>query len=219
MERHAQCGGSEPSIHRFQNDVRLGARCVASSEMGSQKKTSGPSPGEMQKGAPVPSSPKASSPRRVLLPVAQASLVTADQLGHGPDDEPLAWFIEYAVAGEVKGADLAGEGRPELSLSLGITESGKAWPGRTDGSHRQLRGQHSNPGRRHGPSLPPAAQPANRHTIRGTSGCGARKPCRFSSDRLYLKRLHRPPYSWGESPSSQRQDHGLHRGAWRGSGG
>ena len=140
------------------------------------------------------------------------SLVTADQLGHGPDDEPLAWFIEYAVAGEVEGAELAGGRSPRAQPSLGITESGRRGRGAQTAAIGSS--EDSTPtGRRHGPSLPPAAQPANRHTIRGMSGRGARKPCRFSSDRLYLKRLHRPPYSWGESPSSQRQDHGLHRGA------
>ena len=153
--------------------------------------------------------------RRQDLRRARCRRVPRCRRRHGPDDEPLTWFIEYAVAGQVKGAELAGEGRPELSL--GITESGRRGRGAQTAAIGSS--EDSTPtGRRHGPSLPPAAQPANRHTIRGMSGRGARKPCRFSSDRLYLKRLHRPPYSWGESPSSQRQDHGLHRGALAGFG-
>jgi hypothetical protein len=137
MERHAQCGGSEPSIHRFQNDVRLGARCVASSEMGSQKKTSGPSPGEMQKGAPVPSSPKASSPRRVLLPVAQAAWL---RLTSSATTTGLVHRIRRRWRGKGSGTRRGRSPRAQPRHH----RVWKAWPGRTDGSHRQLRGQHSN---------------------------------------------------------------------------
>ena len=84
------------------------------------------------------------------------SLVTADQLGHGPDDEPLAWFIEYAVAGEVKGAELDGE--RSLRAQPRHHRVKEAWPGRTDGSHRQLRGQHSN--RKEARAKPATGRPA-----------------------------------------------------------
>jgi len=77
--------------------------------MGDQMKTPAAPSAETQKGAPVPSSPNASSPSPWPLLLSQLSWLRFRTQAKGQIHEPLPGIIEYAVAGEVKRTERVGD--------------------------------------------------------------------------------------------------------------